>query len=148
MLRIWAWKMEKTMVSLQAFLSFLPRAPCTPKFLLPLPLLMPAMQAIPSIQVFFSKWEQKHSFHPNKSGYDIWGFKDVQMCKDMALVASFFCLYLFCTHGCRTFQAEDKSEWSVLNYWLCMKSFNKTIINIVLETNKTNNVELLLFVYF
>ena len=26
-LRIWAWKMEKTMASLQAFLSFLPRAP-------------------------------------------------------------------------------------------------------------------------
>ena len=29
-LRIWAWKMEKTMVSLQVFLSFLPRVPCLP----------------------------------------------------------------------------------------------------------------------
>ena len=36
---LWAWKMEKTMASLQAFLSFLPRAP---KFPLPLPLLTPA----------------------------------------------------------------------------------------------------------
>ena len=41
-LRIWAWKMEKTMASLQAFLSFLARAP---KFPIPLPLLTPAMQA-------------------------------------------------------------------------------------------------------
>ena len=87
------------MVSLQAFLSFLPRAPCTPKFLIPLPLLMPAMQAIPSIQGFFSKWGQKHSFHPNKSGYKIWGFKDVQICKDMALVASFFAFTYFSPMG-------------------------------------------------
>jgi len=42
-LRIWAWKMAKTMASLQAFFFLLPRAP---KFPLPLPLLTPASQAI------------------------------------------------------------------------------------------------------
>ena len=50
------------MVSLQAFPSFLPRTPCMPNLLLPLPLLMPAMQAIPSIQVFFFKMGAKAQF--------------------------------------------------------------------------------------
>ena len=47
--------------------------------------------------------------HPNKSRHNIWGFKDVQICVDMDLVASSFCLYLFFTRGCKTFQAEYKS---------------------------------------
>ena len=69
-LRIWAWKIVKTMASLQAFLSFLPRAP---KF--PLPPLTPATQASYS-NVF---WSFVNELQQNSDAFSILGILTVNL---------------------------------------------------------------------